>query len=176
MYKTVSKKSDWLKTDNVIDIYSVSSCISEDFSDWIGFWQHNGYWFFDSPKIMQHLAMENHISLEKMALFYYLVYEKQWDEKLLQWLPFNPEKSFTTGVVQPQEVTFQGYDIVCFSGQTCAECSPLSCNGLAAELNVNQHCLLDTFEEAQQYLEEGKFQQCEPGPYRIFAVYTIENP
>ncbi len=175
MYKKVSKKTDWLKADNVVDIYSVSSCISEDFIDWVNFWQHNGYWFFDNSKIMQNLAKENHILLTGMKLFYYSAYEKQWDDDNRQWQPFDAERTFTTDIEQPVDVVLQGYDIVSFSGQTSAECSPLSCNGMAQEIEVNKHCLLDDLEEAKKYLEKGMFNNCEPGPYRIFAVYTVEH-
>jgi hypothetical protein len=31
--KHVSKKPDWLEAPNVIDLYSVSGCNSEDFAD-----------------------------------------------------------------------------------------------------------------------------------------------
>ena len=34
MYKRVSPKPDWLKTDVVEDIYSLSGCVSEDFYGW----------------------------------------------------------------------------------------------------------------------------------------------
>ena len=175
MYKKVSEKPDWPQTEVVSDIYSVSSCISEDFADWVDFWKHNGYWFFDSPKIMQNLAKENHISLDGMKLFYYMAYEKQWDQDNCSWSTFKAENSFTTNIERPQEAAFQGYDIVSFSGQCCAECSPLSCNNMAEEITVNSHCLLNSIEDAKNYLEEGRFSSCEPGPYRIFAVYTVEN-
>lgn len=173
MYKNISRKADWLKADQVVDIYSVSSCISEDFTDWINYWKHNGYWFFNSPKVIQHLAKEQHLSLQGMTLFYYLAYEKQWDDDNRRWLAFEAERSFSTNIDQPENAVFQGYDIVSFSGQTCAECSPLSCNGMAQELTVNKHCLLDDLKEAKKFLEQGKFHNCEPGPYRIFAVYTV---
>ena len=44
--KHVYKRPDWLQVDHVIDIFSVSGCVSENFADYIGFWKHNGYWFF----------------------------------------------------------------------------------------------------------------------------------
>ncbi len=44
MAKRVSKKPDWLQAAQVIDIYSVSGCVSEDFADYIDYWKHNGYW------------------------------------------------------------------------------------------------------------------------------------
>jgi hypothetical protein len=46
---------------------------------------------------------------------------------------------------------------------------------MAQELTVNKHCLLDDLEEAKKFLEKGKFHNCEPGPYRIFAVYRVED-
>ena len=59
MAKRVTKKPDWLKADTVHDVYSVTNCLSKDFADYINYWKHNGYWFFDSPEIIQNLAREN---------------------------------------------------------------------------------------------------------------------
>ena len=50
-------------------------------------------------------------------------------------------------------------------------CSPLSCNGLAAGVTVNRHCLFESFEQAKRSLEA--FNHSEPGPFRIFAVHTL---
>jgi hypothetical protein len=66
-----------------------------------------------------------------------------------------------------------GYDVATFAAGTSPECSPLSCNGLAAELAANRHCLFESLEQAKQSLETGKFDHSEPGPFRIFAVYTL---
>ena len=70
MYKTISDKPDWLRTEQVTDIYSVSGCVSEDFDDWINYWKHNGYWFFDSPGIIENLSRIHGINLEGMRLFF----------------------------------------------------------------------------------------------------------
>ena len=175
MYKSISHKPDWLRKQGVNDIYSVSNCISKDFTDWIKFWKHNGYWFFDSPTIIQNLAKAHNIPLKGLKLFYYLAFEEQWDTNSKQWALFDSDKSFSTNVAQPHDAVIQGYDIISFSCQTSAECSPLSCNLMAQELDVNQHCLLSSFEQAIHYLESGKFNNCEPGPYRIFQVNLIEN-
>jgi hypothetical protein len=32
---------------------------------------------------------------------------------------------------------------------------------------------LDSFEDAKQHLENGKFDNSEPGPFRIFSVYSL---
>lgn len=70
MAKHVRKRPDWLAAPYVIDIYSVSNCQSEDFADYISFWKHNGYWFFDSPEVIKSIATEHSISLKETSLFY----------------------------------------------------------------------------------------------------------
>ena len=173
MSKKVVSRPGWLKTDNVADIYSVSGCVTEDFADYINFWKHNGYWFFDSAETIESISSAEGIDLSSNTLFYYEVYEKQYDEDEKKWKSFKPESSFETSVVEPVSKHLEGYDVVSFSGQTSAECSPLSCNSMAQEIQVNEHCLFKTFEEAMSHLEKGDFKSCEPGPYRIFAVYTV---
>lgn len=173
MAKKVAQRPDWLKAPDVEDIYSVSNCVSGDFLDYIKFWRHNGYWLFDHPQIVQELAQENSIDLKNLTFFYYEAYEKEFDEELQQWLSFAPT-DFPTNVITPAERELHGYDVVTFSMGTSPECSPLSCNHIAAEINTNAHCLFKSFEEAKQSLESGTFDHSEPGPFRIFAVYTVE--
>ncbi len=175
MYKLVSNKPNWLKAGDVRNVYSVSGCVSKDFGDWINYWKHNGYWFFDSPQIIRDLAQKHSLSLSGMKLFYYLAYEQQWDEDKLKWVAYEPEASFTTNVAEPSESDIEGYDVVSFSGQTSAECSPLSCNHMFEELAVNTHCLLQSFQEAKSLVEARAFRECEPGPYRIFEVHSVNT-
>lgn len=175
MAKKISKNPDWLKSDHILDIYSVSHCISNDFADYIEYWQHNGYWFFDSPMIIEKLAKDNLIDLSEIKFFYYEVYELEFDGDKSKWSHFNPEPSVKTNVVIPKEKHLEGYDVVTFSQGNTPECSPLSCNSLSEEVQTNKHCLLNSFEEAKTYLENGTFNNSEPGPYRIFAVYSIEK-
>jgi hypothetical protein len=110
-----------------------------------------------------------------MTLFYYEVHEKEYNDTTNSWETFSPETSFVTppGVIPPKEKRLEGFDVVCFSCGDEPECSPLSCNGLHEEIPVNRHCLFDSFDEAKSALESGLFTNCEPGPYRIFAVYTV---
>jgi len=173
MAKRVALKPDWLKTDRVTDIYSVSNCVSQDFADYINFWKHNGFWLFDSPQVIVELAAENNLSLESVKFFYYEVYEYQWNEDDSTWKPFKPETSFTTNVEIPTQKYLEGYDVVSFWTQNAPECSYLSCNSMAEKIDVNEHCLISTFEEARQLIESKVFENCEPGPCRIFAVYSL---
>ncbi len=173
MYKAVSARPDWLKTEAVDDIYSVSGCVSMDFCEWIDYWKHNRYWLFDSPEIMEKLGTENDSLLIAMKLFYYKVYELEWDEFEEKWSAFTPEGLFPINVIEPKNSVVEGYDIVSFFCNTSSECSPLSCNHLSESTKVNRHCLLDSLEEAKMLLESGKVIDCEDGPYRIFEVHSV---
>jgi len=173
MAKKIAKRPDWLHAENVIDVYSVSNCVSANFADYFKFWKHNGYWFFDRPDVIGQLAHEKGIDLSGMRFFYYEVHERQYDEDKKAWTDFQPEGSFVTKVRLPTKKKLEGYDVVSFWSQTSAECSPLSCNNLAQTLPVNLHCLLQTFEEAKSHLESGRFDGAEPGPLRIIAVYSL---
>jgi hypothetical protein len=171
MAKRVSLKPDWLKAAQVVDIFSVSGCVSKDFADYIGYWKHNGYWLFDSPEIIRSVAREHSIDLEGTSLFYYEVHEREFDGE--GWHAFETENSFPTNVIPPFRMQLEGFDVVTFSARTSPECSPLSCNSLADEVGTNEHCLLTSFEKAERALNEGLFENSEPGPYRIFSVLSV---
>ena len=176
MAKHVSRRPDWLKADRVADIYSVSNCVSNEFADYINFWKHNGYWFFDSTEIIREVAKEHSLGLTDTSLFYYEVYELEFDENKGFWDPFASDPSFKTQVVEPMTKHLEGYDVVTFYVNTTPECSPLSCNSLAEEIETNEHCLLSSFDLAKRMLEQGAFKNTEPGPFRIFAVYSVQWP
>lgn len=172
MYKIVVARPDWLEAPGVVEIRSLSACISDNFADYIRYWKHNGYWLFDAPRIIEDLAKDEKIDLSGMTLFYYEAHEYEFDEKTGTWSAFAAELLFKTDVIAPADKHLQGFDVVAFSTHNDPGCSPLSCNGLAAELPANQHCLFDSFDEAKDALDGGLFVNCEPGPYRIIAVYT----
>jgi hypothetical protein len=185
MAKRVYTKPEWARASkkrhvflatapHVIDIYSVSNCISEEFADYIGCWKHNGYWFFDSPEIIREVAKQCSSPLDGAFLFYYEIYEKEFDGE--RWQSFKPEASFKTNVEVAPTKRFEGFDVVTFSGKTSPECSPLSCNNVAEKIRTNSHCLLDCFSEAESAINSGAFKNAEPGPYRIFAVYSVGWP
>jgi hypothetical protein len=172
MAKQVSRKPAWLSAPAVEAIYSVSYCISKAFCDYIPYWKHNGYWLFNDIPTLQQVAVQAAVDLEHYKLFYYEVHDHQFDADSKTWKPFLPEPSFETAVAVPHKKQLEGYDVVTFSVGTNPECSPLSCNSLAEHLPVNTHCLLASFEEARRLIEAGRFDGSEPGPYRIFAVFS----
>jgi hypothetical protein len=170
--KRISTKPEWLKAPQVTDIYSVSGCMSEVFADYVEYWKHNGFWLFDSPKKIQDIAQEESIDLTGTSLFYYEVYEKEFDGTA--WLTYGPDSSFKTCVVVPVNKRLEGFDVVTFSNHNLPECSPLSCNHLAQDLPTNNHCLFPSFNSAEASVTNGAFQNSEPGPYRIFSIYSVD--
>ncbi len=172
MAKKVSPKPDWLRAPGVVDLYSVSDCVSKAFCDYIKHWKHNGYWFYNSPEVVKEVAHAESIDLSGHTLFYYELYEQQFDEEHGVWQPFQAEKDFKTEVEIPRQRQLLGFDVVSFNVQTSPECSPLSCNNLAESIEVNKHCLLESFEQAKKLLASGAFNNSEPGPFRVFAVYS----
>jgi hypothetical protein len=173
MAKKVVRRPDWIKSARVEDVYSVSGCISENFDDYIKYWRHNGHWFFDSPQIIESVAREHEIDLRECRVFFYEVFEEEFNDENRRWEPFKPDGGFETSVAIPARKQLEGYDVVTFSVHTSPECSPLSCNNLAETIKTNQHCLFASFEEAKAHIEANRFDNSEPGPFRIFAVYSV---
>ena len=176
MAKSSVKKPRGFELACVEDVFSLGSCVNDDFAEYIDGWKHNGYWLFDTPERIQQVAQEKSASLDGAKLFYYEAYEMEFDEKKVEWSAFGPDPSLTTNVAVPEEKRLEGFDLVTFSVGNAPECSPLSCNHMAEEVPVNEHCLMRSFDEAKAVLEEGRFSGAEPGPYRIFAVYSVEWP
>jgi hypothetical protein len=173
MAKRVGKPEGY-QAPSIADVYSVSSCVNDDFTDYIEFWRHNGFWLFDSPEIIREVAKANSIDLSGTSLFYYEAHELEFDGQ--RWKPFAPVPSVATNIKPPTQKRLEGFDVVTFFAGNSPECSPLSCNGLAEGIPTNCHCLLESFESAEFLLNSGRFVECEPGPYRIFAVYSVDWP
>jgi hypothetical protein len=167
-----SEQPKWLNATKVVDVFSVCSCVNEDFADYISDWKHNGYWLFDSPDVIREVASAHLIELQGTKLFYYEADPLELHNG--QWRDFSPEESIRTRVIEPGDKRLEGFDVVSFRMGNAPEHSPLSCNGLAKDLPTNAHCLFATREEARMRLESGAFDGSEPGPYRIYAVFSVD--
>jgi hypothetical protein len=172
MAKHVARPPEWLNAPHIVDVFSVSDCIARNFADYIPYWRHNGYWLFDSSGVITQVARENSISLSGTRLFYYEAYEKEFDGK--NWRSYDPETSIPTNVIIPSTRKLEGFDVANFTGRNVPECSGLSCSSLAEKLPTNLHCLFNSFNEAEALVSQGAFNDSEPGPYRIFAVYAVD--
>jgi len=173
MAKRIVERPDWLDVPSVRDVYAVSDCISPDFTDYITFWLHNGFWFFDKPSRISRLCSQHGISLDDLTFVYYEAHPQQFNTDDHTWHGFGPDPDIKANVCQPMNPRLLGYDIVCYSMQNSPECSPLSCNYVATDVRVNLHCLVDTLDYAVKCLETGVFDNAEPGPMRIIAVYSL---
>ena len=173
MAKQVVRDPDWLDASQVKQICAVSNCISKEFCDYVTYWQHNRYWFFNSLTKIEHVCHKAGLNLSAFTLFYYEGHDLQYDAEAETWSPYLPECDFETAVDLPQNATRLGFDIVTYSTGTQPECSPLSCNHLAEEVPVNEYCLLDSMQEAIQLLESGACDNTEPGPFRVIAVHQV---
>lgn len=174
MAKKVAKGSEnRLLPERITDIYSVSHCISPPFDENYFHGKINEFRFFDSPGIIANWADENAINLTHCTMFYFEIFEFEFHQSDQSWQPYVAQGRSRSNVVLPIEKYLAGYDIVSFSEGNLPECSPLSCNALAREIETNCHCLLDSFDQAKSLLEKGHFDNTEPGPFRIFAVYSV---
>ncbi len=176
MAKTVKPKPDWLKNNLVLDICSVSSCTSSDFHDYQLTPDHNGYGLYNDPETILRVAKENEIDLSDCTLFYYEGYDLQCYEDDPTWEAYEPNEKLETRIIPPKEKELLGYDIISYAMGQYPECSYLSCNHMAEEIQVNEHCLLDDLKSAINSLNEKRFEGCEPGPCRIYAVYKTNLP
>lgn len=173
MAKRIVKRPAWLDVPSVCDVYAVSDCISPNFADYINFWSHNGFWFFDKPSHITRLCLQHGIPLDDLKFVYYEGHPQQFNTNEHTWRGFGPASDFKANVSPPTNPRLLGYDIVSYSQQNSPECSPLSCNHVATDVRVNSHCLIDTLDYAVECLEAGIFDNAEPGPMRIIAVYSL---
>jgi hypothetical protein len=72
----------------------------------------------------------------------------------------------------PGEFRSLGFDSASKSMETALgfECSPLSCNGMAAEISANEFCLFPGLNEAIAGAERFAAEQPEPGDYYVIEV------
>jgi hypothetical protein len=181
MAKFVTSRPEWLDAERVRDLYSLSDHGSKNFESSIEDWQEgevepsNGYRLYDSPGLIRELAGTHRVDLADSTLFYYELYGLEYDEDDARWYPFEP--SFrSSGVVVPSLKRLEGYDVVAFFDGEVPACSPLFCNRVANAVETNEHCLLPSLKRARQLLSEGAFDETEPGPFRIFAVFSVGWP
>ena len=154
----------------VIDICSVSSCISHAPTDWIDHWLHNELGFFDSPDIAGQVIPP---SEEGFTIFCYRLGTVRFSEgraEVWTWPEIDPE-------TRPGYRSF-GFDVIGKSdlGSIGFEHSPLSCNSMAAEYPVNAHCLLDDLAIAVAAAEQFSIEQPEPGMYYVAEVLAPVRP
>ncbi len=162
--KAYGAKPDWLNRPDILEICSVSECVSAGPKDWINKWKHNEMWVYDDERVFDEIIPEGRRSE-------YMTYAYRMYPCLIH---HGEQSSFAFPEIHPTSLgdTFVslGYDIVSRSCGTSFECSPLSCNHVSESIHTNQYCLLDSAEEAFKHALTFDGQGCEPGPYAIIEV------
>ena len=165
--KQVAPKPAKLPSDVVREICSVSHCISVAPDNWIEPWLHNGFGWFN--RMADALGVVPEERRNDFRLFAYRIHPEI----------FRPEGRVRLVVpadVKPDPIpgTFRslGFDSAnrSMSGVVGFECSPLSCNGMAAEFASNEFCLFPSLDAAIAGAEQFAVEQPEPGDYYVVEV------
>ena len=155
----------------VLEICSVSDCISHRPGDWIPSWLHNDFGWFNTPADAMRIIPDG--EADSYRLFAYLLHPRLFRRGKPHGIDvpenLNPEPV-------PANFRSLGFDAVSRSETTTVgfDCSPLSCNGMAAELPANMHCLLPSLDEAIAAAARFSIEQPEPGDY--YVVEVLEGP
>ena len=166
--RNTHRPEGWNGPAHVTSICSVSECVNSAPEGWIDRWLHNDFGFFDTPA----LALAVTDAPRDFELLSY---------RLLDITFSDPDETGLDRNVFPQDVLVPGarvigYDIVSRSISDFFECSPLSCNGLANEVPVNQYCLVPTLETAILLARRFAAEEPEPGPYYVLEVSVVPPP
>lgn len=153
-------------TSTVREICSVSNCLTGAPEGWVERWLHNDLAFFNTVADALSVVPPGESGF---SLFAYRLLPRRFTkgEAVDLALPTLP--------VQPFPASFRslGFDVVSKSMVDSVPyfaCSPLSCNGMAAEVRVNAYCLLDSLETAIDVATDLSRDQPEPGDYFVLDV------
>ena len=146
------------------EIASVSNCIVGRPDGWLTLWRHNDWFVYDSPELAREIARE--CGAYDWPVLAYLVYPVE----------FRPEGEVPISVqsaASPMPASFQllGWDVANRLFAPDFECSPLSCNGLAQTVPVNEFCLVESEQEAIDLARRCAREQPEPGTYFVVEVW-----
>jgi hypothetical protein len=156
------------------EIASVSECISKRPDKWVECWDFNRATFWNTES--EAWACVPDESRPEFKLFAYRILPLLFDTSGI-------EKEITIDGLFPADMPELpsapppyerlGYDVVerdVATGMLGFGCSPLSCNGMAESIPVNEFCLIDDSETALAAARRFGVEQPEPGPYVIVEV------
>ena len=161
---------------SVQEICSVSECLAKSPSAWVDKWVHNTETgLFDTPGAAWSVVPA--AERERYRLYAHRLLPVLFHESGEETEHPLPE---LTAVPIPDGFSCLGYDaVVRHVGTTDSGgnetpaflCSPLSCNGMAAEYSVNRYCLVDDLDTAIAMARDFAAGNCEPGPYCVVEVW-----
>jgi hypothetical protein len=163
--KRLSVPPDWMRARGVEEIGSVSLCIAGGPDGWLEAWKHNPWGFFSSPETARSLVPGDERA--DYRLYAYALYPVEYREDGEEPMEVDAPEATPLG----REYDLVGYDVASRSAGSYFECSPLSCNMLAEEIDVNRYCLFSTLDDARELARSAEEKRCEPGPYHVVQVW-----
>lgn len=158
------------------EIANVSGCLSERPDKWVERWDCNRAVCWNSEA--EAWACVPDESRETFNLFAYQVLPLLFGTSGIE-APITIDQLFPSDMpalpsdAAPLHFHTLGYDIVernAAMGILGFGCSPLSCNGMAESIPVNDYCLVDDLESALAAARRFGVEQPEPGPYVVVEV------
>ncbi|WP_198354109.1 hypothetical protein [Sphingomonas sp. MA1305] len=143
----------------------MSDCVNDNVVDVQGAWRHNGFGLASNPDVLASLAAQAGADVSDAALLYFTAYDRElesdgWKFDPSGWRMRSPVTSaaVTDDVRLPASsaLILLGYDVVVFGD--FLEHSPLSCNSIAKELPVNEHCCLRAWTKLLQPLMQERLE------------------
>jgi hypothetical protein len=165
-------KGDWCGSwpPHILEIGSVSDCLSERPPSWQENWDFNrsSFWNDEASALatvpVGGIGFRMHCYRLVPLLFSGgMPRVVEASELFTETLPDLPVSNNVSSY-QPL-----GFDVVETSPLGFG-CSPLSCNGMAAEIPVNRYCLIADLEMALDVGQRFGVEQPEPGPYVVVEV------
>lgn len=179
--KRIVPKPAWIDTPGVIEISSVSTCISKGPQDWIDRWTHNEMWLYASEALARAAIAPPERSGD-FDIYAYVLLPVIFDARgnRMEYAALTAaerqalEAAARAADPVPGDYERLGIDV---AGQDLPfgisgfACSPLSCNALATEMKANIHCLIDTLEDATKAAALIAADQPEPSRYHLVEVW-----
>jgi hypothetical protein len=165
--KHIEPRPAGMDAPGVREICSVSNCISAGPKNWIELWLHNDWGWFN--RISDAVRVIPRGQKSKYRLFAYRLHPEVFTAQGR--IPLAVPKN-----VQPEPITNEfrslGFDSAnkTMESGLGLECSPLSCNVMAAEIRANEFCLFSGLNEAIAAAERFAVEQPEPGHYYVVEV------
>lgn len=161
--KKIAIRPDWLP-QRIMEVCSASCCLSKGPDNWIEHWTHNELFLYSTQAAAISVIPEADRS--KFEIHAYRMLPVAFNKGERQPID-HPILS-----VEPIAQDFQsvGFDAVASSCGSGFECSPLSCNCLAGEIDTNEFCLLKTLAMAEEVALRFSLEEPEPGPYYVVEV------
>jgi hypothetical protein len=156
------------------EIASASECISKRPDKWVERWDFNRATFWNTES--EAWARVPDEARPEFKLFAYRILPLLFDTSGIE-REITIDELFPADMPElpsaPPPCERLGYDVVerdVATGMLGFGCSPLSCNGMAESIPVNEFCLIDDLETALAAARRFGVEQPEPGPFVIVEV------